>query len=484
MPFPGYHKKEKKEQSGSDETREPDLSELIREVRGEEDAGVEDSHEGESGEPGDKKDTITKSPDSAGYFTVPAAEPVIHPGSIGPAERKEEVVTPIQTISGDEEKAVPEEVVVAEEEQVTPFKEIPSGDEEETVATEPAGKEDNEKPVSGEDTNTEPEAGPASGEPIEKTIPSVDEESITGTAISSGAGEEGSADIARPGRKKKVVIEEKKKGFLFLKKKVESIRIYDFATDGSLVEPVLPDGYTIVEDYWIHEGRSRVVIAKNPSTNLEEYLLYEPKLSRFELELAERLYEDMRDVLILTDEEILEDKKKVLMEKMSRLLHEYNVKVEANALFKLQYYLFRNFLGWSRLDSLMVDPNIEDISCDGSEIPIFLYHRKYRNIRTNVIFDEDTLYSLAILLAQRSGKHISVSQPMLDATLPDGSRLQLTLGKEVTSRGTSFTIRKFREEPFTPEDLGQIEANHEGFAERGHVAASDSVKAALRGPKS
>ncbi|MBN1432612.1 MAG: Flp pilus assembly complex ATPase component TadA [Methanomicrobiaceae archaeon] len=452
MPFPGYHKKEKKEKSGSEETGEPDLSELIRGVLGEEDAGAEDSPEGESGEPGDKKDAITESPDSAGEFIIPTAEPV-QPGSIEPAERKEEVLNPIQTTGGDEEKAVNEDIVVTEEEQGTPFQVTPSGDEEETAAIEPAGKEDQEKPVPVEETYTEPEAGPGSGEPIEITIRSADEDTITGTSISSGAGDKGSADIGRPGRKKKVVVEEKKKGFLFLKKKVESIRIYDFATDGSLVEPVLPDGYTIVEDYWIHEGRSRVVIARNPSTNLEEYLLYEPKLSRFELELAERLYEDMRDVLILTDEEILEDKKKVLMEKMSRLLHEYNVKVEDDTLFKLQYYLFRNFLGWSRLDSLMIDPNIEDISCDGSEIPIFLYHRKYRNIRTNVIFDEDTLYSLAILLAQRSGKHISVSQPMLDATLPDGSRLQLTLGKEVTSRGTSFTIRKFREEPFSPIEL-------------------------------
>jgi flagellar protein FlaI len=101
----------------------------------------------------------------------------------------------------------------------------------------------------------------------------------------------------------------------------------------------------------------------------------------------------------------------------------------------------------------MNDPQLEDISCDGTGIPLFLYHRKYRNIKTNITFESDILNSLAITLAQRSGKHISTGSPMLDATLPEGSRLQLTLGTEVTTRGTSFTIRKFREDPYSPIEL-------------------------------
>ena len=90
----------------------------------------------------------------------------------------------------------------------------------------------------------------------------------------------------------------------------------------------------------------------------------------------------------------------------------------------IYYYLLRNFIGWSRIDPLMKDPNLEDISCDGTRIPLFLYHRKYRNIKTNIMFEAKVLNSLAITLAQRSGKHISTGTPMLDATLPEGSRLQ------------------------------------------------------------
>jgi flagellar protein FlaI len=161
----------------------------------------------------------------------------------------------------------------------------------------------------------------------------------------------------------------------------------------------------------------------------------------------------MRSVLILSDDELGKDRRILLMEKMHSLIDEYGITLEEGSLFRLQYYLVRNFIGWGRIEALMKDPYLEDISCDGNRVPLFLYHRKYRNVKTNIMFEADVLNSLAISLAQRSGKHISTGTPMLDATLPDGSRLQLTLGTEVTTRGTSFTIRKFREDPFSPVEL-------------------------------
>lgn len=231
------------------------------------------------------------------------------------------------------------------------------------------------------------------------------------------------------------------------------VREYDFERDGSLVEVRIPDGYTEVDQYWVDPGRSLVVIAHNRRSNQVEYLLFEPSLSDFEYELLERLHEDLRDVLILSTEEIRKDRKRILLERMHALLDDYGLELEPSTLFKLQYFLVRNFIGWSRIDPLMKDAMLEDISCDGNKIPLFLYHRKYRNIKTNIAFESEVLHSLAITLAQRSGKHISTGSPMIDATLPDGSRLQLTLGTEVTTRGTSFTIRKFREEPFSPVEL-------------------------------
>ncbi|MDI9634019.1 MAG: type II/IV secretion system ATPase subunit [Methanolinea sp.] len=239
------------------------------------------------------------------------------------------------------------------------------------------------------------------------------------------------------------------------RKKAPLVPEYDFGRDGPLVDAEIPPRYREIERYYVDEGRSLVVIALNEKTKQYEYLLFEPKLSEFEYELLERLHEDMRSALILTDEEVAMDKRALLLEKMHELLDEYGVTLENESLFRIQYYLTRNFIGWGRIDPLMKDRNLEDISCDGHRIPLFLYHRKYHNVKTNIVFEPEILNSLAITLAQRSGKHISTGSPMLDATLPDGSRLQLTLGTEVTTRGTSFTIRKFREEPFSPVELLQ-----------------------------
>ena len=120
---------------------------------------------------------------------------------------------------------------------------------------------------------------------------------------------------------------------------------------------------------------------------------------------------------------------------------------------KLLYYLQRNFLGYERIDPIKHDINVEDISCDGYNSPVFVYHSGYEQIITNVIHGESELDDFVVKLAQRSGKGVSKRSPQVDATLPDGSRAQLTLGTEVSDHGTNYTIRQFKEVPFTPIDL-------------------------------
>ena len=257
---------------------------------------------------------------------------------------------------------------------------------------------------------------------------------------------------ASPTRKTKLKVPDALAPLLARKEK-KPIEEYDVERHGPLVEVQVQEWYELLEQYWVEKGLSLIFITLNRKTNQKEYLLFEPTLSDFEYELLERIHEDLRDVLILSKDELSKDRKKILLQKMDDLLNDYGLTLEHTSLFKLQYYLLRNFLGWSRIDALMKDSQLEDISCDGTGIPLFLYHRKYRNIKTNIIFESDVLNSLAITLAQRSGKHISTGSPMLDATLPEGSRLNLTLGTEVTTRGTSFTIRKFREEPYSPIEL-------------------------------
>jgi flagellar protein FlaI len=118
------------------------------------------------------------------------------------------------------------------------------------------------------------------------------------------------------------------------------------------------------------------------------------------------------------------------------------------------YYIIRDFIGYGKIDPLMRDHLIEDISADGVGIPIYVWHRKYESLPTNIVFEtERELNSFIVRLAYLSGRHISLASPMLDATLPDGSRVQLTYGSEITRRGSTFTIRRFRVDPLTISDL-------------------------------
>jgi len=120
---------------------------------------------------------------------------------------------------------------------------------------------------------------------------------------------------------------------------------------------------------------------------------------------------------------------------------------------KIMYHIFREFLGYNRIDILMKDDGIEDISCDGSHVPIFIYHKKFNETTTNIQFKDDKeLNSFVVRLAQICGKQISIYSPIVDGKLPDGSRLQTTLAKTVT-HGSTFTIRRFKENPLTPVDL-------------------------------
>ena len=101
----------------------------------------------------------------------------------------------------------------------------------------------------------------------------------------------------------------------------------------------------------------------------------------------------------------------------------------------------------------MRDQNIEDISCNGTGIPIYVWHKYYESIPTNINYHtREELDTFITRLAYKAGHQISVSRPILEGTLPEGFRVHLTL-EEVSKRGDTFTIRKIKADPFTIIDL-------------------------------
>lgn len=148
--------------------------------------------------------------------------------------------------------------------------------------------------------------------------------------------------------------------------------------------------------------------------------------------------------------------KDYIVEESINILKEKGVKITNQRLPYILYYIIRDTIGYGIIDPLMRDPYIEDISCNGIDIPIFIFHRNplIGEIKTNIKFNSDIeLDNFVIKLSVRTGRMISISNPLLDAALPDGSRLQITFGKDISRKGSSFTIRKFTEDPFTPVDL-------------------------------
>ncbi|MGC8558674.1 MAG: type II/IV secretion system ATPase subunit, partial [Nitrososphaeria archaeon] len=121
---------------------------------------------------------------------------------------------------------------------------------------------------------------------------------------------------------------------------------------------------------------------------------------------------------------------------------------------KLGYYIMRDMLGYGKIEPMLHDVDVEDISCNGAGLPVYVWHRFYESIPSNVTFStKDELDAFALRLAYICGKSVSYSNPMLDASLPEGHRLQLTFGSDVAGRGTNFTIRKFKYDPITVVDL-------------------------------
>ncbi len=209
-----------------------------------------------------------------------------------------------------------------------------------------------------------------------------------------------------------------------------------------------------LEFYPLQEPYAYVEILREKETLEKCYFLVEVSITKEEEEALDFIKETMRRLNFDTEEMELDGEGKYLTKAAEKIIKEYGLRLTKESKQKVLYYLRKSSLGLGKLDPLMRDPNIEDISCDGAGVPLFLYHRKYGSLRSNIKFnEEDELSSFIYRLAQKCGKHISIAEPMLDATMPDGSRIQMTLSDEITTKGSTFTIRKFKDDPFSPPDL-------------------------------
>ncbi len=113
----------------------------------------------------------------------------------------------------------------------------------------------------------------------------------------------------------------------------------------------------------------------------------------------------------------------------------------------------REMIGYGILDPLVQDDKLEDIMVIGPEKPVYVAHREYDMMKTNVMFaNDDEIKNIIDRIARQVNRRVDLQTPLLDARLPDGSRVNATI-KPISVDGNTLTIRKFREDPYTVIDL-------------------------------
>lgn len=228
----------------------------------------------------------------------------------------------------------------------------------------------------------------------------------------------------------------------------------------------VPDGYIETESYPLKPPFSYAAIVQNVETLEYLYILDELPLTRVEREGYVRLRNILEYELQAPEgEETLEESFRRQMPSIIAQHQKLFGEVSQVGMRKVLHYLGRDIVGYGKIDALMYDQYVEDIGCGGIGKPIFLWHRKYENIKTDVSFrEEQELDDFIMRVVHRAGKHVSIAFPIVDVTLPEKHRLAVSFGKETTPLGTSFTIRKFRKDPFTIIDLIENETIDESIA--------------------
>ncbi|MEZ0345788.1 MAG: type II/IV secretion system ATPase subunit [Infirmifilum sp.] len=219
------------------------------------------------------------------------------------------------------------------------------------------------------------------------------------------------------------------------------------------VAALIPEEETVLALYEVIPPFAYAAITRNRRTGRSLYRVLEPVLTREDekhiAEIKKILLEKQLHREILQEVRV-EDQ---LREWVRSIIRKYRLPVPAEAEDKIFYYIYRDTIGYGKLEVPVRDPNIEDISCNGVNLPVFVWHSRYESLPTNITFNsEEDLQRTLERLARKAGKHISVAQPIVEGALPEGYRLHATYS-EVSRRGGTFTIRKFRENPYSIVDL-------------------------------
>ena len=205
-------------------------------------------------------------------------------------------------------------------------------------------------------------------------------------------------------------------------------------------------------------------ILYDPADTRDEYITIEPSeskgLDQISVNVDKKLMNFIDELMEAEDNEgrhkiLLECLEKICVITEKEVTKKKNDKVYVNQdqYEGLKYLIYRDKIGLGVIEPLISDPYIEDISCSGVG-QVFVEHKILGGLKSTVTFEAaDELDRYVIKLSEKISRPVTVREPIVDAVLPDGSRINIVYGGDVSKRGSNFSIRKFTATPLSILDL-------------------------------
>ena len=199
----------------------------------------------------------------------------------------------------------------------------------------------------------------------------------------------------------------------------------------------------------------KIAIGENMDKNdiIPQYDIVRQNYSPEEKMLLGEIRENLVDLAISSGGNFQPNEEKLSNDIKNFLSNRLGQNISNKYIITLSRKFLRDIIGYGEIDSLIQDDDLEEIMVIGIDKPVFVYHRKYGMMKTNIVFsDEQELMDLIDSIARQINRRIDQETPILDGRLVDGSRINATI-PPVSADGPSLTIRKFRKDPFTIIDL-------------------------------
>jgi len=200
-------------------------------------------------------------------------------------------------------------------------------------------------------------------------------------------------------------------------------------------------------------GNVRILKVKGEPVPIYEVKM--PKLTPDEEEILRRIRERAITEIQVDPTAIAdpEERRRIFMNAVRRMIKEAAPTFSEGRVEVLTSLIVQTMIGYDRLDPLVRDDNLEEIMVIGTNKPVYVWHRRFNMCKTNIIFSTDReILNIIERIARQVGRRIDQQSPLLDARLPDGSRVNATI-PPISLDGPTITIRKFKKDPLTIIDL-------------------------------